>query len=178
MKLQRCMVFSPNSFQPFNPLFAVKEFCVQFYRLAHRRTCLDIQLIHARRDKVGAIFFTELLNIQQPIILWISIREGIINQVVPCEVIVQKHLFHGKVVRPGELDDCYIRDVKLIKHSLELSILVLPEDDPPLIELRQRGGKTFSECKLNRFYGHNRVFLSWLRILYIAYLRNAYHASA
>ena len=78
------MVFSPNSFQPFNPLFAVKEFCVQFYRLAHRRTCLDIQLIHARRDKVGAIFFTELLNIQQPIILWISIREGIINQVIAC----------------------------------------------------------------------------------------------
>ena len=56
---------------------------------------------------------------------------------------MQKQLFHGKVVRAGELENCYIGDVKLVKHRLELSILVLPEDDPPLIELRQRGGKTF-----------------------------------
>ena len=178
MKLQRCMVFSPNSFQPFNPVFAVKEFCVQFYRLTHRRTCLNIHLIHASGDEVGTVLFTEFFNIQQPIILWVNIREGVINQIIACEIIMQKQLFHGKVVRAGELENCYIRDGKLVKHRLELSVLVLPKDDPPLIELRQRGGKTFSECKLNRFYGHNRVFLSWLRILYIAYLRNAYHASA
>ena len=68
---------------------------------------------------------------------------------------MQKLLFYGKIVRAGELDDCYIRDGKLIKHSLELPILVLPEDDPPLIELRQRGGKTLSEYKLDGFCGHN-----------------------
>ena len=78
------MVFSSNSFQPFNPLFAVKEFCVQFYRLAHRRTCLNVQLTHTHGNEIRTIFFAEFLNIQQPIILWISIREGIINQVIVC----------------------------------------------------------------------------------------------
>ena len=67
---------------------------------------------------------------------------------------MEKQLFHGKVVRASELDDCYIRDGKLIKHRLELPVLVLPEDDPSLIELRQRGGKTFYEIKLYAFFGH------------------------
>ena len=70
---------------------------------------------------------------------------------------MQKQLLDSKVVRAGELDDCHIRDRKLIKHGLELPILVLPEDDPPLIELRQRGGKTLSECKLDGFCGHGAL---------------------
>ena len=137
------MVFSPNSFQPFNPLFAVKEFCVQFYRLAHRRTCLNVQLIHTHGNEIRTIYFAEFLNIQQPVILRFSVGKGVINQIIAGEIIVQKQLFYGKIVRAGELDDCYIRDGKLTKHGLKLPILVLPEDDPPLIELRQRGGKTF-----------------------------------
>ena len=130
------MVFSPNSFQPFNPLFAVKEFCVQFYRLAHRRTRLNVQLTHTHGNENRTIFFAEFLNIQQPVLLRLGIRERIVNQIITREIIVQEQLLHGKVVCSGELDDRHVGDGKLVQHGLKLPILVLPEDDPPLIELR------------------------------------------
>jgi len=91
---------------------------------------------------------------------------------------VKQQLLDGKIVCASQLDNLDAFQIQLVNVLLKLPILVFPEDDPTTIELRQGGCKTLSECKLDGFCGHNGVFLSWLRILYIAYLRNAYHASA
>ena len=84
MKLQWCLIFAPNLFQFGNAVLVFKELRIYFHRLAHCRSRSNVQFAHLHRDEVCPVLFAEQLNIQQPIILWVSIREGIINQVIAC----------------------------------------------------------------------------------------------
>ena len=67
---------------------------------------------------------------------------------------MQKQLLDSKVVRAGELDDCHIGDRKLIKHGLELPILVLPKHNAAFIELRQGGRKSLVQIQCDSFISH------------------------
>ena len=66
---------------------------------------------------------------------------------------MEQQFFYRKVVGTRELDDIHARQLQLVQRRLELPVFVLPEDDPALVKLRQRGGETLLEGKLYGFCG-------------------------
>ena len=61
---------------------------------------------------------------------------------------MEKQLLDGKIICTGQFDDLDAFQVQLVNVLLKLSILVLPEDDPAAIKLRQGGCKTLRQIKL------------------------------
>ena len=178
VELEGRLIVPTDLTQLLDTLLAVEESCIELDRLPHSGRRRDVQLIHLHGDKICAEGLAVIFDVLQPVIFIAGVCNRAIDKIVAVQVIVKQQLLDGKIVRAGQLDDLDAFQVQLVNVLLKLPILVLPEDDPTTIELRQGGCKTLSECKLDGFCGHNGVFLSWLRILYIAYLRNAYHASA
>lgn len=152
MKLQWCLIFASALFQFSNAVLVFKELRINLYCFAHRRSGSNVQLAHLHGDKVSSVLFAEQLNITQPIILLLRVGEGIINQEIACEIIMQKQFLHGKVIRAGELDNLHIGDLKPVQHRFKLTILVLPKHNAAFIELRQGGRESLVKRKLYRFY--------------------------
>ena len=67
---------------------------------------------------------------------------------------MEQQFFYRKIVGTGELHNVHAGQVQLIKRRLKLPVFIPPEDDPSLVELRERGGKTLPEVKLYGFSGH------------------------
>ena len=178
MELEGRLIVPPDLAQLLTAFFVFKKLGIELDRLPHCGRRRDIQLVHLHRDKICAEGLAVIFDVLKPVIFVAGVCNRAIDKIVAVQVIVKQQLLDGKIICAGQFDDLDALQIQLVNVFLKLPILVLPEDDPAAIELRQGGCKTLSECKLDGFCGHNRVFLSWLRILNIAYLRNAYHASA
>ena len=68
---------------------------------------------------------------------------------------MKQQLLDGKIVRAGQLNDFDTIQTQLIDVLLKLSIFVLPEDNPPAVELRQWSCKTLRQIKLYALVWHS-----------------------
>ena len=74
---------------------------------------------------------------------------------------MKQQLLDGKIVCASQLDNLDAFQIQLVNVLLKLPILVLPEDDPAAIELRQGGCKTLRQIKLYALVRHG-VYLPYL----------------
>ena len=68
---------------------------------------------------------------------------------------MKQQFLDGKIVHIGQLNDFDTIQTQLIDVLLKLSILVLPEDDPAAIKLRQWSCKTLRQIKLYALVWHS-----------------------
>ena len=73
---------------------------------------------------------------------------------------MKQQLLDGKIVCASQLDNLDAFQIQLVNVLLKLPILVLPEDDPAAIELRQGGCKTLRQIKLYALVRHYAVLLN------------------
>ena len=157
VELEGCLIVPPDPAQLLNTLFAVEELCIELDRLPHCGRRRDIQLIHLHGDKICAEWFAVIFNVLKPVVFVAGVCNRAIDKIVAVQVIVKQQLLDGKIICAGQLDDLDAFQIQLVNVLLKLPILVLPEDDPAAIELRQGGCKTLSQIKLNGFCGHSVV---------------------
>ena len=157
MELERRLIVTPDPAQLLNTLFAVEELCIELDRLPHCGRRRNIQLVHLHGDKICAEWFAVIFNVLKPVVFVAGVCNRAIDKIVAVQVIVKQQLLDGKIICAGQLDDLDAFQIQLVNVLLKLPILVLPEDDPAAIELRQGGCKTLSQIKLNGFCGHSVV---------------------
>ena len=157
VELEGRLIVPTDLTQLLDTLLAVEESCIELDRLPHSGRRRDVQLIHLHGDKICAEGLAVIFDVLQPVIFIAGVCNRAIDKIVAVQVIVKQQLLDGKIVRAGQLDDLDAFQVQLVNVLLKLPILVLPEDDPAAIELRQGGCKTLSQIKLNEFCGHSVV---------------------
>lgn len=155
VELEGRLIVPPDPAQLLNTLFAVEELCIELDRLPHCGRRRDIQLIHLHGDKICAEWFAVIFNVLKPVVFVAGVCNWAIDKIVAVQVIVKQQLLDGKIVCASQLDNLDAFQIQLVNVLLKLPILVLPEDDPAAIELRQGGCKTLPQIKLNRFCGHD-----------------------
>ena len=160
VELERRLIVPPDPAQLLNTLFAVEELCIELDRLPHCGRRRDIQLVHLHRDKIRAKGLTVIFNVLQPVIFIAGICNRAIDEIVAVQVIVKQQLLDGKIVCASQLDNLDAFQIQLVNVLLKLPILVLPEDDPAAIELRQGGCKTLRQIKLYALIRHS-VYLPY-----------------
>ena len=116
----------------------IEELPVLLEAAPERRRLGDAHLVHPHGDQIGTELLTVQLHVQQPVILVGLIGEGTVHQIVAGGIVHGQQLLHIEVVGAGERDDLGPAQRDLIQFVHELLILVDPDDDPALIELRQR----------------------------------------
>ena len=92
-------------------LLVVQELGVEFDRLAHGRAGGHIQFAHEHRDVVRPVLLTEQFNVPQPVVLGVFIGEGIVDEEIAGEVVMEQQLLDLKVVGTGEFDDFHTRQI-------------------------------------------------------------------
>ena len=161
VELEGRLIVPPDPAQLLNTLFAVEELCIELDRLPHCGRRCDIQLIHLHRDKICAEWFAVIFNVLKPVIFVTGVCNRAIDKIVAVQVIVKQQLLDGKIVCASQLDNLDAFQIQLVNVLLKLPILVLPEDDPASIELRQGGCKTLRQIKLYALVRHG-VYLPYL----------------
>ena len=160
VELEGCLIIPPDPAQLLNTLFAVEELCIELDRLPHCGRRRDIQLVHLHGDKICTERFAVIFNVLQPVIFIAGVCNRTIDKIVAVQVIVKQQLLDGKIVCAGQLDDLDALQIQLVNVLLKLPILVLPEDNPAAIELRQGGGKTLRQIKLYALVRHRSTLLA------------------
>ena len=79
-------------------VFIFKELCVSFHRFAKRSRGRHIQLLHTDRKQIRTKLLAVKLNIEQPIITNIRVRNRVINKIIALCIVIEKQFFCGKVV--------------------------------------------------------------------------------
>ena len=154
MELEGRLIVPPDPAQLLNTLLAVEELCIELDRLPHCGRRCDIQLIHLHRNKIRAERFAVIFNVLKPVVFVAGVCNRAIDEIVAVQVIVKQQLLDGKIICAGQLDDLDAFQIQLVNVLLKLPILVLPEDDPAAIELRQGGCKTLRKIKLYALVRH------------------------
>ena len=116
----------------------IEELPVLLEAAPERRRLGDAHLVHPHGDQIGAELLAVQLYIQQPVVLVGLIGEGTVHQIIAGGIVHSQQLLHIEVVGAGERNDLGPSQRDLIQFVHELLILIDPDDDPPLIELRQR----------------------------------------
>ena len=79
-------------------VFVFKELCIILHRLAKRSGGRHIQLLHTDREQIRTELLAVKLNIEQPIITNIRVRNRVINKIIALRIVIEKQLFCSKVV--------------------------------------------------------------------------------
>ena len=116
----------------------IEELPVLLEAAPERRRLGDAHLVHPHGDQISTEFLTVQLHVQQPVILVGLVGEGTVHQIVAGGIVHGQQLLHIEVVGAGERDDLGPAQRDLVQLVHELLILVDPDDNPALIELRQR----------------------------------------
>ena len=161
VELEGRLIVTPDPAQLLNTLFAVEELCIELDRLPHCGRRRDIQLVHLHGDKICAEWFAVIFNVLKPVVFVAGVCNRAIDKIVAVQVIVKQQLLDGKIVCASQLDNLDAFQIQLVNVLLKLPILVLPEDDPAAIELRQGGCKTLRQIKLYALVRHG-VYLPYL----------------
>ena len=143
VELQRGLIETPDLFQLFRALLILEEIRIELDRFAHNRLRVDVQLAHQERAVVGAVWFTEMLDVPEPVILRLCVGKRIVDEIISHQVIMEQQLLDGKVVRAGQPDERDARNVQLVQHGLKLPVFIVPEDDAAFVEVPERGRKPF-----------------------------------
>ena len=141
VELDGCLVTAADFLQLTLALLAVQELGVEFDCLAHGGAGGHIQLTHEHGDVIRPVLLAEQLNVPQPVIFGVPIREWVVDEKIAGEVVVEQQLLDLKIVGAGEFDDLHAQQIQLVHHGLKFPLLVLPEDNTALIEFWQRGSK-------------------------------------
>ena len=141
MQLARGMIAPAELFQSGHPLLILEEFRVALNSLAQLNGVVRPQLVHTHREQVCPELFAVQLQIQQPVVPDVRIADRVIDQIVGVRVLLGEQELGRKAVAAGELQELDAGERQLIQHGLKFPLLVIPEDDPPGIEILQRCGK-------------------------------------
>ena len=92
-------------------LLVVQELGIEFDRLAHGGAGGHIQFAHEHGDVVRPVLLAEQLNVPQPVVLGVFIGEGVVNEEIAGEVVVEQQFLDLKIVGAGEFDDLHTRQI-------------------------------------------------------------------
>ena len=120
----------------------LEERTIILHSLPQVRRILNPHLFEPDGNKIRAEFLTVKLHGQEPV-FFIRIGDRAIDTEVTRPVIMRQKLLYFKIIRLIQSDELCIRqfDFSVLNLLLEIPVLVVPEDDPALIELRKRSSK-------------------------------------
>ena len=120
---------------------AVKELAISLDHAAHGSIVRKTHFVHPNRVKVCSEFFAIKLDINEPIVLRLLIAQRAVHKIVGSGVIRCQQFLGCKGIGTGQNQNTGIIQHQFLNLVLKFPVLVVPEDDTPLIELGQRRSK-------------------------------------
>ena len=124
-------------------LLGTEELPVPLHLVADNGGSGQAHLVHPDGIKVSAELLTIQLHIDEPVVIVLGEGARIVDQIVGGQVVLAELLFDGEGVTAGQRHNGDATQCQFPDLVLKLPFLIVPEDDPALVKLWQRGGKSF-----------------------------------
>ena len=132
----------------------IEKFAVFFETPAEIDGLRHAHFIHPDGNQVGAEFLAVKLDIQQPVVLLRFIGYRAVNQIIALGVVLVQQFFDSEMVASGQRNNLHAVNLNLVQFINKFPVLVLPYDNAPLVEFRQRLRKSSGEVLLYFFGVH------------------------
>ncbi len=137
MHLARPRRITPHLHKSLPALLRLEEGPIPLHQRRHGGRHGKVQLLHPERHQIRAKFLTRELHRQEPVRLRPRLGARVIDQIAALPILCQETL-RREIIPPREHQELHAGERELFQLLGEFPRAVIPEDDTPLVEIRQR----------------------------------------